>query len=236
VEDTLLLNKGRLENIVLHNTQNAKEYNGQVYIPFGYVDNSEPKYPFAIFHDGSDYIRFGGKNILDNMIANKEIEPIVALFLDPIERNREYAESGKDEFITFIVEDVLPIIKERYNITEDSKSIASIGNSFGGNISALLSYTHPDKIGLCGSLSGAYWVNDNSTKDFILSNLDKPVRYAAIWGTYEGVWRNNQEIASKMEQNGLKNLTNQVNEGHNWVNWRSQLPQVLKFLFNINTN
>jgi enterochelin esterase family protein len=228
IENIALTTKGILQDYKFEGSKFIGS--GNIYLPFGFDKNQT--YPLAIFHDGDDYIRFGAKHILDNMIAAKKLPPIVALFLNPTDRSEEYAMGKREAYVDFIVNELLNDVKQKYPISKKPNDIASIGNSFGANISALIAYGHHDQVGLCGSLSGAYWVDDSYAKKYIIENLDKNVKYAAIWGKYEGVWINNQEIMAKMEQNGLKNLNKQVNEGHNWVNWRSQVPQVLEFLFN----
>lgn len=48
--------------------------------------------PALFVHDGEDALKFGlFANVLDNLIADKRIEPIVAVFVPPVERKAEYA-------------------------------------------------------------------------------------------------------------------------------------------------
>ena len=50
------------------------------------------------FCDGSDYVKTSKiPNILDYMIDKGEIEPVVAVFVDWIDRDKEYIKSTKKE-------------------------------------------------------------------------------------------------------------------------------------------
>src|ERR1039457_7046117 len=82
---------GVIHDTVIYSKTLANRRTVKVYLPPGYTRTTD-KYPVIVFHDGSDYINFTQvNNLLDWMIRNHEIEPVIGIFVDPVEREAEYA-------------------------------------------------------------------------------------------------------------------------------------------------
>ncbi|HTO94102.1 MAG TPA: alpha/beta hydrolase-fold protein, partial [Bacteroidota bacterium] len=64
-----------------------------VYLPSGYLSGAE-RYPALYVTDGGEYLsRAGMSAVLDNLIAEREISPLVAVFLNP---GTDQADPGKN--------------------------------------------------------------------------------------------------------------------------------------------
>ena len=79
-----------------------------VYTPPGYGSPID-SFGVMVFHDGQEYISLGSaRNVLDYLIHEQRIEPIIAVFVPPVNRTEEYAGSLQDEFTAFIVDELMP--------------------------------------------------------------------------------------------------------------------------------
>lgn len=59
-----------------------------------------------------------------------------------------------DEYGRFVVEGVLPFVRERYAVSTDRQDTAILGSSLGGLASLYLAQQYPDSFGYAGSMSG----------------------------------------------------------------------------------
>ncbi len=149
-------------------------HNYQVYVPAQY-DASRP-IAFMIFLDGSGY---AGGNVrvpvvLDNLIARRDVPPMVAIFLDPgvmpalsdqaqnrYERIFEY-DSLTPRFASFLIEELVPEVAKTYNLSEDANDHGIAGLSTGGVGAFVAAWNRPDQfrrvitwIGSFGNFRGA---------------------------------------------------------------------------------
>ena len=73
------------------------------------------KSPMVLVQDGGEYITLASMvNVLDNMIHEERIPPVVAVFVPPVDRNYEYYLNADYERV--LLEEILPFINESYSI------------------------------------------------------------------------------------------------------------------------
>src|SRR5580704_3667201 len=103
-----------------------------VYIPAQYKEGTET--PFMVVHDGPG---IGMKTILDNLIAQKRIPPIVVISIangggdaQGHERGKEYDNMNGD-YAEYIETEVLPRVEKncKVKLTKDPDGRAAMGNS-----------------------------------------------------------------------------------------------------------
>jgi len=146
-----------------------------IYLPPAYNKNS--KYKVIYFNDGQ-YLFKGGwhlENILDTLIKNKTIEPIIAVGIySDDNRNSDlipfddswiklnvgdYTPKTK-EYSDFIRKKIVPYIEKNYSILKGAKNRAFAGVSFGGLHTMWDGITHPDYWGCIIAMSPSLWVNN----------------------------------------------------------------------------
>lgn len=132
-----------------------------IYTPADFKPGNKQKYPFLVQTDGETFVKIFPQNItLDNLIAKKEIPPVIAVFIGqetPQGKTRGRDLAHYQPFEDFVVKELLPWIKEHYPITEDpSKTIIS-GSSLGGLFATCMAFKHSDIFGNVLSLSGAVY-------------------------------------------------------------------------------
>jgi len=213
----------------------------KIYLPPDYDETK--KYRVLYFKDGSDYTRFGKtKNILDYMIAKGEIEPVLAVFVDPIDRENDYILAKKDVYVNFFVNQLIPWIEENYSARDDAEGRVLIGPSNGGVIITYIVYKYPQKFGYILSHSGAFMCAYDEyfgeTYGKKISKAPYPVRIFMVVGTYElGLISPNMWFYYDFKKNpSVKAIElRKYPQGHSWGLWRDTLREGLIWLFGEDT-
>jgi len=208
-------------------------YQLNIYLPPGYDSLASTTYSTVYFQDGSEYISLGrAVNVLDNLLDSSKIQPVIAVFVKPNNRDVEYAGSLRNQYRLFFVNELVPYIDENYKTKVDPKERLVLGDSYGGNISALISYNHPEVFGLCGLHSGALQPNGYEAYNLIVNGPVKDIKWCSIWGTYEGSLTQNMNslkdflISASYELDWLERP-----EGHSWGLWRATIDRMLIYFF-----
>lgn len=138
------------------------ERNVAVYIPAGYVAGSEV--PFMVVQDGVRSYMDRVTPVLDNLIRQRRIPPIVGVFVDPgpgdgpgSQRGREYDNMTRD-YVDFIETEVLPRITADYGVrfTSDPEGRAAFGGSSGAAAALTMAWFRPDLYRKVLSYSGTF--------------------------------------------------------------------------------
>lgn len=132
-----------------------------VYVPKQYHKGSEA--PFIVVHDGMWY-RDLLPTILDNLIDQKRLPPVVAIMVHSgggdskgSQRGLEY-DTVSGVFSDFIETEVLPLVekKARVKLTDDPEGRATMGGSSGGAAAFTMAWFHPERYQRVLTYSGTY--------------------------------------------------------------------------------
>ncbi len=209
-----------------------RTYQTRVYLPPGYDSLAARRYPAVYFQDGTDYISYGSsQTILDNLIDSNKIEPLIAVFVKPTDRNDEYAFNNRNNYAEFFANSLVPFIDTKYKTDAQPQRRMIIGDSFGGNISALISYNFPEVFANCGLHSAAFWPNNYEVYDLIINGAQKDISYFSVWGTYEGLFNNMRNFRDIMISKGYDFEWAEFPEGHSWGLWRANTDNILEYFF-----
>lgn len=226
------IDKGVITLIQLSSSYTGKTYQVHIYLPPNYSDTNE--YPVAYFQDGADYLNLAStKNVLDNLIADKSIQPTIGVFVVPNNRNTEYAFEDRFKYSNFFANELVPFIDTNYSTILTAQGRAVIGDSYGGNISAIIAFQNPEIFGNYGIHSGAFQPNDFHTNSIVMDGVKKDIKVVTIWGTYEGssLPPNMRRVRDYLEENSYEVLCKELPEGHSWGLWRATTDDMLKFFF-----
>ncbi|MCX6234327.1 MAG: alpha/beta hydrolase-fold protein [Bacteroidetes bacterium] len=226
------INHGTLDTIAFLSSHTGYNYQIIIYLPFGYDPLATGGYPAVYFQDGFEYISLGSANtVIDNLIEGNYIDKIIGVFVRPYNRNEEYAGNKRNQYRMFFTEELVPYIDEHYNTMASPGGRAVIGDSYGGNISALISYYHPDIFGNCGLHSGAFWPNNYEAYNAITQGLKVNVRWAAIWGSYESLFENMRNFRDFLLGENYLLTWKELPEGHSWGLWRATIDDIIIFFY-----
>lgn len=199
-----------------------------VYIPAGYKEGTEA--PFMVVHDGPGAAG-GYKTILDNLIAQKRIPPIVLISIangggdaQGHERGKEYDNMNGD-FATYIEDEVLPRVEKNCSVklTKDPDGRAAMGSSSGGSAALIMAWFRNDLYHRVLTTSGTFvnqaWPFDSKFPDgawgfhenLILKEPKKPIR-----------------IFLSVGDKDLLNPNIMRDNMHDWVEANHRMAKVLK--------
>jgi enterochelin esterase family protein len=173
-------------------------------------------------------------NILDNLIADGRIPPVTALFIDPrtdITDSRtstrivDYAMS--DTFVAFLVQEFIPRMREMLPLAQSPARTGILGCSLGGLIATYAAFRHPEVFGFAAAQSPAYWWNDEAMITLVREHDRKSLRLYLDTGTLRDAAPQARTMRATLEMKGYPCTYAEYPEGHNWVNWRSHIDDIL---------
>ena len=221
---------GTIFDTVFHSAFLGNSRTIKVYLPPGY-DESQNNYPLILFHDGLEYLDLASAdNIFDYLIDETLVEPLIGIFVPPVNREQEYAGNLQDEFTDFIVEEIMPWADERFRTKPSPQFRAVAGASNGGNIALWLGLQHPEVFGNVAAYS-------SNVQTSISSGFqNEPVldlKFYLDIGTYDipaliPLVNNLRDI---LEDKEYDYQFQEWHEGHSWGNWRAHIDNALQFFF-----
>ncbi len=233
------IKKGVLtNNITLKSKSLGYPVNVRYYMPYGYEQlNNLPTIYVTDGHEYSDHKLGAMIEILDNLIEQQKIEPIIAIFIDPREVkdntvNRRMEElTLNPKFASFVTDELVPITDSSYKTSKDHNARAILGTSLGGLNATYLGAVAPNIFGKVAIQSPAY-----GYKPEIFSLVENSDEFPNIVSMTTGVIHDTSDWAQKMKvlfdkkpQIQLQYI--EVNEGHSWGNWRALIDDQLIYLF-----
>lgn len=224
---------GSIQTHSISSALTGSTYQIHVYLPPNY--DSTMNYPSVYFQDGSEYrLLANATAILDNLIEADSIQPVIGIFVTPNNRNEEYAFSLRDQYTAFFVQELVPFIDSNFATRSNPWSRMVLGDSFGGNISALIAFQHNDVFGNVGFHSGAFWPDDFHAFDVMQASTIDSLRVAMVWGTYESAMHYNRTLRDNLINANFPVYWSEYHEGHSWGLWRATLDELIQFAFPAN--
>jgi enterochelin esterase family protein len=201
-----------------------------VYIPAQYVAGSEA--PFLVCHDGpSGKPNMNLPHILDNLIAQKRVPPLIVIFIangggdaQGHERGKEY-DTMSGAYADYIEAEVLPRVEKHCHVklTKDPDGRAVMGNSSGGSAALIMAWYRPDLYHRVLTTSGTFV---NQQWPF---NPETP---GGAWDLHETLIPNSPRkplrIFLAVGDRDLMNPNVMRDNMHDWVAANNQMARVLK--------
>ena len=223
-----------------------REY--QIYLPVG-LDNSKPA-PFMVFQDG---VIYQAPVVFDNLIAKKEIPPLIGIFIKPgvvpaandnalprFNRSYEY-DSVTDTYSRFLTDEFLPAIaaKHKLNLSTDPNARGIAGSSSGGICAFMVAWHRPDSFRRVFTSVGTYvGIHGADQLPVLVRKYEpKPIRihlqsgeadnnlYCGDW------WMANQMMERSLTWNGYDVNHTWGTGGHNQKHATAIFPDVLRWLW-----
>ncbi len=236
--------KGNLsENILKFSSNLNYTCQYKVYTPAGYKDLSG--LPVIYVTDGQDFAddsRGKMKIILDNLIFDQKIEPLIAVFLDPrdpdnLSHNRRSNEYRNNiNFVNYVTSELIPDIDGAYKTDGKAGSRAIAGFSYGGYNAAYFCAMAYEDIQNTAILSPIMHPNPPESgytinSDMMAANLENTKIYMSygIFDTREKGYF--EQLKTIFEQKDKSFKYDIVNEGHTMSNWSGVIGNALNYFF-----
>jgi enterochelin esterase family protein len=208
-----------------------------VYLPSEYEKLG--KLPVVYVTDGYEYLhpKLGNMiTVLDNLIAEKKIKPIAAVFVDhrePVNRmnNKRMQELAMNsKYLDFFVKELIPHIEKKYPVANDFSQRAIMGTSMGGLTSTYFAFARPDIFGLAAIQSPAFWTKPQIYQ--LCTNPANPkMRISMTAGLINDTSKESRKMKDILATTSCEYHYREVNDGHSWGNWRNLIDDVLIDLF-----
>ncbi len=145
--------------------EDGEEYGYRIYLPPGYAENTERRYPICLMHDGHNLFfpeeAFAGQTwevqktleLLDKM---NSIEACIVVALYPNDRFKDYTEPNCARYTDMIISRLLPHLDSEYRTLSAAEHRLVMGSSLGGLVSFYMAWHHSDVFGRAACLSSTF--------------------------------------------------------------------------------
>jgi enterochelin esterase family protein len=233
------------DNLLITSTNLGYTSQYRVYTPAGY--NQLSNLPVVYVTDGHNFSNntFGKMRIvMDNLIDNGTIEPIIAVFLDPrdpynLNNNRRSDEYRNNiDFVNFVTDELIPVIDSNYNTNPSPDARAILGSSYGGYNSAYFLAKANTDVKNSAILSPVMHPNppnntvyNNFMNDLFAADLSDVNIYMSygVFDTQEPYYFS--QLENLFNQKGKVFDSDIVHDAHNFYNWNSVIGDALEYFF-----
>ena len=222
-----------------------------VYLPPGY-DESNTSYPVLYLlhgfaNDQHSWHKHGRANeILDNLLAQDAIDPFIVVMPlgyggvrvngDGTGIQPEGVRGDPDLYGRDILEDIIPMIEEKYRTIPDRNHRAIMGFSMGGGQAARFGLGNLDHFSYIGVMSaGMRGGMDVEPLKTLAANADKANDMIdLLWvacGRDDFAFEGAKMFSENLNKIGIKHTFNETEGEHHWRVWRRYLREVAPLLF-----
>ena len=162
---TIVLPKILVEKRTIQSIHLERDVTVDFYLPINIV--YPEKLSLLLINDGQNLIEMDFTNRMDELISNQEINAVLCVGIHAGEKRKmEYGIANEADYLgrgakaslyeSFIIEELLPLIKEAYFINEFA-DISFAGFSLGGLSALDLVWNNPGVFEKAGVFSGSLW-------------------------------------------------------------------------------
>jgi enterochelin esterase family protein len=214
-----------------------------VYTPPNY-DRNNTKLPVLYLLHGADgdessWMSYGRANlILDNLIAEKKLAPIVVVmpfgYAYPAAANAP-GDKQRADFEKDLLENILPFIQSNYRVYADRDHRAIAGLSMGGGQTLQIGLHRLDLFSRVAGFSAAvarapYTAFQDVAADAKKVNSSLKVLWLAC-GTDDSLYGPDKEFSEFLTKSGITNTFVTSTGAHTWINWRHYLAESAPLMF-----
>lgn len=223
-----------------------------IYTPPGYWLDKNKTYPvlYLLSGTGDDDLAWlqsgGASQILDELIEQKKIEPMIVVM--------PYVDAEQDGRFERRFPDLMEFVEHYFRVSKVKRHRAIAGLSIGGFHAMHISHRYPNMFNYVGIFSAIYttkkmeifnkdvdklFVQDETVPE-VFRHVDeelarqfaKPpkVYYIAV-GNVDFLYRQNILYKQYLDEHGYPYTYHESKGGHSWTNWSSYLEQFLPLLF-----
>ncbi len=229
-------------NQLINSTHLGYTVQYRVYTPAGY--DSLSNLPVVYVTDGHEYAndQMGSMLIvLDNLIHDGAIPPVMAVFIDPrnpfnLSQNRRMQELPiNPNYLRFVKEELVPRIDSLYRTNPLASARAILGTSLGGINSAYFGIAAPETFGLIAIQSPAFWYRPQILSMY-QDSARKPLRISMTCGTFFDGQNEMRQLRDILRSKAYQLYYREVPQGHSWGQWRGLIDDALIYFFGIKSS
>lgn len=223
------INSGNIDIKEVYSEELKENRRVWIYTPKGYEEGTA--YKVLVLTDGFEYLNYmKAKEILDNLIDERKIEPIIGVFIAS-GKNRFEELTCNDTFSRFIVGEILPWVQENYKVSKAPEDNIIGGVSLGGLTAVYIAIKNSTVFGKVLSQSGSFWFNSESLTREVEERKKLPIEFYLCAGILEDHPYDDEpimmEVINKMRDTliskGYKVNYENYPSGHDYLGWGETL-------------
>jgi enterochelin esterase-like enzyme len=253
---------GEIRTLLYKSRSNNVSRELTVYVPPGY-DQGNRRYPVLYLlhgfaNDHHSWHRYGRANdILDNLIAQKAIEPFLVVMPlgyggAPVNGDGTGIAPGGPEGVRGdptlyerdLLEDIIPMIDRKYRTIADRRQRAIVGFSMGGGQAGRFGLGHLETFSQIGIMSAGMAGGGGGTATepvaTLAANAAKTNKLIdLLWiacGKEDTALKGASALHQALEQGGIKHTFLETEGAHHWRVWRRYLRDLAPLLFKQKTS
>jgi enterochelin esterase-like enzyme len=214
-----------------------------VYTPPRYSPNGQP-YALLVLFDREVYEGMIPTSvILDNLLHEKRIVPLVAVLIGNSTTSREIELTCSLSFTQFLKDELMPWVHEHYHVSLDAQKRVVGGLSLGGLAATFTAFTYPELFDKVLSQSGAFWWRPLGEKEsgWLIRQLNQsqrlPLEFYLDIGLLEAtdnapldepnLLEVNRHLRDVLQSKGYVVHYAEFSGGHDCISWQGTLSDGL---------
>jgi enterochelin esterase-like enzyme len=199
------------------------------YLPPGYDAATDSLFPVMYVLDGANYVeRMDVPKVLDHLIANKSIPPLIAVFSEPQDRQEEYSRNPR--WRAFVATELVPAVDRRFRTFSAPDQRVILGSSLAAYGAIDLAVEYPAVFGLCAAMAppqqaASVVENQAKAKAAVVS-----IKFFVLGGVYDAMIGGARLLRTTLDQYQAPVTYLEVSEGHNTNTFRGHLDDALRAL------
>ncbi|HYB93891.1 MAG TPA: alpha/beta hydrolase-fold protein [Vicinamibacterales bacterium] len=199
------------------------------YLPPGYAAAPDALFPVVYVLDGGNYVeKMDVPRILDHLIANQAIPPVIAVFTEPGDRQEEYSRNPR--WRTFIANELVPLVDKRFRTFPTPDHRVILGSSLAAYGAIDLAVALPSVFGLCAALAppvqaASVVSNQPHARAAVVS-----IKFFVLGGAYDSMIDGARLLRTTLDEFQAPVTYLEVSEGHNTNTFRAHLDDALRAL------
>ena len=226
----------------------------RVYLPPGYAECKDCRYPVLYFMDGQNVFdaatsyagEWGADEVLDGL-HEKHGLAVIAVAIDhggearmqelSVWPNPEFAPAKGEAFLADLIGTVKPAVDARYRTQPEAAATVIAGSSMGGLMAHAAVMRHPEVFGQALVFSPSYWFSPAIAEETAGTPLRSGQRvYLYVGGAEGGGMQPDAEAMAErwkatLPDGAALQFTASAKAEHNETAWRAALPKALCWSF-----
>ncbi|MGE0040368.1 MAG: alpha/beta hydrolase [Vicinamibacterales bacterium] len=197
------------------------------YLPPGYDEAAaDVFFPVAYVLDGGNYVQqMGVPRVLDRLIARGAIPPVIAVFVEPADRQAEYSRNAA--WRRFMAAELVPLVDQRYRTFPAPARRVLVGSSLGAYGAVDLAVEAPSTFGAVVAIAPPPQTATIITNQPHAQAAALSIRFYVQGGLYDEMVDGARLLHTTLDGVDAVVTYRETPEGHNWDAFRGHLDDAL---------
>jgi 23S rRNA (adenine2503-C2)-methyltransferase len=199
------------------------------YLPPGYAEATDRLFPVVYVLDGANYVeKMEVPRVLDRLIAARAIPPVIAVFVEPADRQEEYSRSPR--WRAFMASELVPMVDTRFRTFSAPDQRIILGSSLAAYGAVDLAVEYPSLFGLCAALAPPAQTATLISNQLKARTAVVSIRFFVMGGVYDSMIDGARSLRTTLDEFSAPVSYLEVAEGHNTNAFRAHLDDALRAL------